>query len=124
MTMNDQFLHRLREPPPLRFATALKAKLDLRAGVAATRKRFLYLMSLLVIGGTALAFVSPSVREFVGSLGSDTSSAQPGVRSQAHASAAMSSTNTVPRAASPIEEEVGQRNKGVEQPNVIAASPS
>jgi len=125
--MNDQFLHRLREPPPLRFATTLKAKLDLRAAAVATRKRFLYLMSLLVIGGTALAFVSPSVRQLVAStlesVGLDTPSAHPGVRSRADGSAP--STNTASRVASPIEMEVLElRSKSVERPNAIAASPN
>lgn len=54
--MNDEFLHRLRKPPPPRFAAALKARLDALDGTprpAGTWLRTLLLM--FVAGGAAVA---------------------------------------------------------------------
>jgi phosphate transport system substrate-binding protein len=124
MTMNDQFLHRLREQPSLGFATALKAKLDLRAAAAATRKRFLYLMSSLVIGGAALAFVSPSVRQYVATLGSEPTSVQPSTRAPVERPATMSS-DVAPQLATPLEEKAeAPQSKNEERTNVMTAAPS
>jgi phosphate transport system substrate-binding protein len=65
MDMNDEFLYRLRKPPPADFATRLKKRLDRQDPASETRKRPLnvYAILALLVGGTAFAFASPTVRQ-------------------------------------------------------------
>jgi phosphate transport system substrate-binding protein len=63
--VNDDFLHRLREPPPAAFAARLRARLEAQVMVRRFRRRQITLYSLLVclLGSTAVALVVPSVRQ-------------------------------------------------------------
>ena len=63
--MNDDFLHRLREPPPAAFAARLRARLEAQALTRSFRRRQLTLYSLIacLLGSTAVALVVPAVRE-------------------------------------------------------------
>jgi phosphate transport system substrate-binding protein len=68
--VNDEFLYRLRQPPPPAFAARLRARLESQA----LRRRFrgrqitLYTLIACSLGGTALALVSPSVRSVTSSV--------------------------------------------------------
>ena len=68
--MNDEFLHRLRQPPPAAFAARLRARLESQAMVRRfrTRQFTLYALIACLLGGTALALVSPSVRTATASM--------------------------------------------------------
>ena len=59
--MNDDFLYRLREPPPTAFAARLRARLEAQTLVRRFRTRRLTLYSLIacLLGGTAFALVVP-----------------------------------------------------------------
>jgi hypothetical protein len=63
--MNDNFLYELRSPPPPEFASRLKARLDLQASEARQKRRSFtwFVVGAILMGGTALAFVSPAVRQ-------------------------------------------------------------
>jgi phosphate transport system substrate-binding protein len=63
--MNDNFLYELRSPPPAGFAARLKARLDLQASEARQKRRAFkwFVFGAILMGGTALAFVSPSLRQ-------------------------------------------------------------
>ena len=63
--MNDDFLYELRNPPPPEFVARLKARLDLQANDAREQRRAIkwFVLGAMLMGGTALAFVSPSVRQ-------------------------------------------------------------
>jgi cytochrome c556 len=63
MTMDDQFLHRLRREPPAKFAIRLKGQLD---RPIPTRRSPTRLILLLAICGTAFALVSPPGRRALG----------------------------------------------------------
>jgi phosphate transport system substrate-binding protein len=63
--MNDDFLHRLREPPPPAFAARLKARLDAIPGAAVPARRPITLRAMLLgvlIGGAAFAVTAISIR--------------------------------------------------------------
>jgi phosphate transport system substrate-binding protein len=63
--VNDEFLHRLRQPPPAAFAARLRARLESQVVVRRFRRRQITLYSLIaaLLGSTALALVVPTVRE-------------------------------------------------------------
>jgi phosphate transport system substrate-binding protein len=63
--MNDNFLYDLRSPPSPQFAARLKARLDLQASETRQKRRAFkwFVFGAILMGGTALAFVSPSVRQ-------------------------------------------------------------
>ena len=63
--MNDNFLYELRNPPPPEFAARLKARLDVQENDARQQRRAIkwFVLGAILMGGTALAFVSPSVRQ-------------------------------------------------------------
>src|SRR5688572_18064039 len=63
--MNDDFLYELRDNPPAEFATRLKAQLE-RQAVEMLRKQRAFrwaAIAAMLVGSTALAFVSPAVRQ-------------------------------------------------------------
>ena len=68
--MNDEFLHRLRRPPPAAFAARLRARLESQAVARRFRSRHITLYALIacLLGGTALALVSPAVRTVASSV--------------------------------------------------------
>jgi phosphate transport system substrate-binding protein len=63
--VNDEFLYRLRQPPPATFAARLRARLESQAWARRLRRRQIMLYSLIacLLGGTAVALVVPGVRE-------------------------------------------------------------
>ena len=65
--MNDDFLYRLRKPPPARFSANLKARLDRHGPLHDPRKpstKWVTVIALL-LGGGAFALASPTVRQAV-----------------------------------------------------------
>lgn len=63
--MNDDFLYDLRNNPPAEFATRLKAQLE-RQTVERQRKQRVFrwaAIAAMLVGSTAIAFVSPTVRQ-------------------------------------------------------------
>jgi phosphate transport system substrate-binding protein len=63
--MNDDFLYELRNNPPAEFATRLKAQLE-RQTVEMLRKQRAFrwaAIAAMLVGSTALAFVSPALRQ-------------------------------------------------------------
>jgi phosphate transport system substrate-binding protein len=63
--VNDEFLYRLRQPPPAALAARLRARLESQALTRRFHRRQITLYSLLacLLGSTALAWVVPGVRE-------------------------------------------------------------
>ncbi|HVF16302.1 MAG TPA: hypothetical protein VNA21_05305, partial [Steroidobacteraceae bacterium] len=63
--MNDEFLYDLRAPPSQAFAAQLKARLDIHASDAQRQRRAVkwFTLGAIFMGGVALAFLSPAVRE-------------------------------------------------------------
>lgn len=63
--MNDNFLYELRTQPSPEFAARLKARIDLQASETRQKRREFkwFVFGAILMGGTALAFVSPSVRQ-------------------------------------------------------------
>jgi phosphate transport system substrate-binding protein len=63
--VKDEFLYRLRQPPPAVFAARLRARLESQALARRFRRRQITLYSLVacLLGGTAVALVVPGVRE-------------------------------------------------------------
>jgi phosphate transport system substrate-binding protein len=63
--IDDNFLYELRTQPPPGFASRLKAKLDRQANEADAKRRAFkwFVFGAILMGGTALALVSPSLRQ-------------------------------------------------------------
>jgi phosphate transport system substrate-binding protein len=64
--MSDEFLYRLRISPPPGFTAQLKLRLDAQAAMQARRRTYrrLSILAGLFCAGTALALVSPSLRNY------------------------------------------------------------
>ena len=64
--MSDEFLYRLRVTPPPALAAQLKLRLDAQAALQARRRTYrrLSVFAGLFLAGTALALVSPSLRNY------------------------------------------------------------
>ena len=62
--MNDEFLQQLRQPPAPEFAARLRARLESQAAARRFRARRISLYAVIasLLGGTAFALVSPSLR--------------------------------------------------------------
>jgi ABC-type phosphate transport system substrate-binding protein len=147
--MNDNFLYELRTPPSPEFASRLKARLDLQANEARQRRRSVrwFVFGAILMGGTALALVSPSVRQAAWTMivqlrgspvpaareetlarSSDVAVSRPPVDDAESAniiepdSSSAEPTSMEPRRAAPTEERASEAPTGVSAPANSAAS--
>jgi phosphate transport system substrate-binding protein len=95
--VNDEFLYRLRQPPPAAFAARLRGRLESQALIRLLRRRQIMLYSLIacLLGGTAVALVIPGMREATSAMirevlpGSLQKAPEPGVQPQPAAAPPM-----------------------------------